>query len=140
MYCDLSPEVKRRNRREMLRKFWPVYLIYVVATGMFMLIHPAYNSPLAYVLAISLALSCIGMIMTLAVVTTRQRDEFQKQLIIQSMTWGLCGMMSITTTWGMLEVVTDVRHLPILMNFPIFIVIMAAAKVTLFRNNRPTDE
>jgi len=140
MYCELTPEVKRRNRRELLRKFWPVYLIYITATGMFLFLHPAHNSPLAYVLAISLALSLIGMIVTLAVVTTRQRDEFQKQLIIQSMTWGLCGMMSITTTWGLLEVFTDVRPLPILMNFPIFIVIMAAAKVTLFRNNRPADE
>ncbi len=140
MYCDATPEMKRRNRREMLRKFWPVYLIYVIATGMFTFVHPVHNSLLAYVLSLSLAISLIAMMVTLAVVTMRQRDEFQKQLILQSMTWGLCGMLCITTTWGLLEVLTDVRHLPILMNFPIFIVIMAAAKVTLFRHNRPADE
>jgi len=140
MLCDMPIEVKRRNRREMRRKFGPVYLLYVIAFLMVEFVHPAHNSPLSYVLALSLAFSMIGMIVTLAVISTRQRDEYQRQLIMQSMTWGLCGMLCITTTWGMLDVFTNVRHLPILLNFPIFIVIMAVAKVTLFRRNRPADE
>jgi len=140
MYCDISTEAKRQTRREMRRKFWPVYIVYAVALATFEFVHPARNSPLAYVLAILLALSMIGMLVALSVITTRQKDEFQKKLLLQSMVWATSGMLAITTTWGLLEVYTNVRHLPLLMNFPIFVVIMAIAKVTLFRQNRPVDE
>ncbi len=140
MYCNIHPDLKRRTRRDMMRRFWPVYIIYGLACSTFEFLHPVRNSPLAYLLAIALALSMVVMLVTLSVVTVRQKDEFQKKLLLQAMVWGVAGMLSVTTSWGLLEMYTDVPHLPLLMNFPIFLVIMAAAKVTIFRQNRAVDE
>jgi len=140
MICDVSTETKRRARREVQRKFGAVYLLYLGFYLLYNFSHPARNSALAYVLLACVSLSMVAMVVTLAVVTTRHRDEFQRQLLMQAILWGVCGTFAITTVWGMLETFTDLPRLPILATFPIFIVIMAAAKLTLFRRYRAANE
>ncbi len=140
MTCELSAEAKRHKQREMRRKFFPIYITYFVCWAFYNFSHPAKDSLWAYLLAIGLSVSMIGMIVTLAVVTTKQKDEYQQLLLMQSMMWGIGGMLSVTTIWGLLESLTSVPHLPILMNFPIFLIIALTAKLMLFRSNRPVDE
>jgi len=124
----------------MQRGVAPFILLYFVSYLFFSHGHPAHNSARAYVQVGCLGVSMVAMIIALAVFTMRQRDEFQRQLLMLAILWGLCGTFAITTVWGMLESLTDVPRLPIVASFPIFIVIMAITKVTLFRRNRAADE
>jgi hypothetical protein len=140
MLCDSSTEAKRLTRREMRRKFFPIYSLYLICFLFYNFRPPDRNSPYAYLLAISMSVSMIGMIVALAIATNRQRDEYQRQLLMQAMMWGIGGSLSITTIWGLLETLTAVPHMPVLMNFPIFLSIAVIAKVILFRANRPVDE
>ena len=141
MVCDSNTEAKRRNKREMQRKLFPVELfIYGIFLPFVLYAHPARNSTKAYVLALLLSLSMVATIIALGVMAARRSDEFQRLLLTRAMVWGICGTLSITTVWGLLEVFTNVRQLPLLSGFPIFLAITMTAKFILFRRNRPVDE
>jgi cytochrome bd-type quinol oxidase subunit 2 len=140
MNSNTSTEAGRLSTRQMQRRVAPFILLYLVSYLFFSHSRPAHNSAMAYAQAACLGLSMVAMFVALAIFTTKQRDEFQRRLLMQETLWALCATFAITTVWGMLEMLTDLPRLPVLASFPIFIVIMAVAKVTLFRRNRAADE
>lgn len=141
MVCDSSADANRRSKRAMERKLFPVELfIYGIFLPFVLFAHPARNSFKAYFLALFLSLTMVATIIALGVMAARRTDEFQRMLLTQAMIWGICCTFAITTVWGLLELFTDVRQLPLLSAFPIFLAITLTAKFILFRRNRPVDE
>jgi hypothetical protein len=141
MTCEPTTGSGQSGKRGQERKLLPVQLfIYGVFMPLVLFAHPVRNSVKAYVLALVLSLTMVATIITLGFMAARQTDEFQQKLLMQAMLWGICGTLSITTVWGLLEFFTNVWQLPLLASFPIFLVITMTAKWVLFRSNRPVDE
>jgi hypothetical protein len=140
MLSDCPAPFSRQARLRALRPFWVVFLLFEGTVFLLRNHEPAKNSALAYAFAIGMSLSFSAMIVILARVTLRQRDEFQRKLLMEAMLWSIGATLVLTTVWGCLEVFTNAPHLTVLWNFPIFIVIMATVKVTLFRRNRAGTE
>jgi len=47
-----------------------------------------------------------------------ETDEFQKNLAVQSMVWGIGATLSVTVTWGFLENFVQLRHMDLFSGLP----------------------
>jgi hypothetical protein len=124
----------------MMRPFYALFLIYMLFYVTLIFSKPIKDSPLAWILGLGNAISMVAMLIAAAICLARQRDEFQRKLLTQSMIWGIGGMLAITTIWGLLEVHTSIPQMDVMLNFPIFVIITAIAKVTLLRRNPASEE
>ena len=140
MFNTCSNFTTRKDRLRALRPFFSAFLLFECSVFGIQKFHPVKSSPLAYVFAIGMSLFLIAMIGILIRLSNRQCDEFQRKLTIEAALWSIGGTLALTTLWGCLEVFTDVPHVPILATFPIFVTVMAIAKVTLFRSNPVGEE
>lgn len=135
MFNTCTTKLNRRERLRALRPFFIAFLLMEACVVALKGLHPAKNSPLAYALAIGMSLFLSTMIFILVGFSNRQRDEFQRKLFMEAVLWSTAATLALTTLWGCLETFTNAPHIPILAIFPIFIVIMGIARVTLFRRN-----
>ena len=65
---------------------------------------------LLYALAVLPAIPIIGVIVVVGLYLAEEKDEFQRNLLIQSMLWGLGGVLVFTSAWGSLETFVHIRH------------------------------
>jgi peptidoglycan/LPS O-acetylase OafA/YrhL len=135
MFSTCSHTLTRAERLRIMRPFSVLFLVYMLFYMALIFIKPVKDTPLAWALDLGNGVSMVAMLIAAAIGLARQRDEFQRKLLTQAMIWGIGGMLAITTVWGLLEVHTSIPRMDVLLNFPIFIVITAIAKVTLFRRN-----
>ena len=49
-----------------------------------------------------------------------ERDEFQSAVLVQSLLGGIGGILVVATVWGFLENYSHVRHLDLLMVWPMY--------------------
>lgn len=85
------------------------YVALLLAVGRyFQKFHP--HGPLAYVLAVLPAIAIIGSIVAVGFYLAEEKDEFQRNLLIQALLWGLGGVMAVTSVWSMLELFTHIPH------------------------------
>ena len=140
MLATCSAPMTRKERLRSMRPFYALFLVYMLFYFVMIYSKPSWNSPLAWALDLGDGISMVAMLIAAAIGIAKQRDEFQRKLLTQAMIWGVGGMLAITTIWGLLEVHTSIPQLNILYNFPIFIVITAIAKLTLFRRNPAGEE
>ena len=105
-----------------LRRFFiamMVYVVLIVADGLlFRRYH--FTGNLAYLLAVLPALGIIGQIVAVGLYLRDEKDEFQRNLFVQCILWGLGGLLAVTSVWGTLESYTHVQHLQPMWVFPIF--------------------
>lgn len=130
----------RAERRRAMRPFFVLFTLYMLFYTVTISTKPVRDTPLAWALDLGTGVSMVAMLIAAAVGLARQRDEFQRKLLNEAMIWGVGGMLSITTIWGLLEMHTSIPRLDVLVNFPIFVIITAIAKVTLFRRNAASEE
>ncbi len=93
-------------------------LFLVLAVWAFVHHHP--SGPLAWLLAALPALAIIGQIAAFGVYLREEKDEFQVALGVQSMLWGIGGTLAVTVTWGFLENFLNLRHLDLILVYPLF--------------------
>ncbi len=112
-----SVATRRYIRRFAVAMIAYIALILIVSTC-FHRLHPM--GPFAYLLAVLPALAIIGMIVTVGLYLAEEKDEFQRNLFVQSMLWGLGGVLAVTSVWGMLESFTPIPHFEPTWTFSLF--------------------
>src|SRR5579864_8560596 len=118
MSClQMNPAIRRYLRRFAVAMSAYVALILVVATY-FHRFHP--KGPVAYVLALLPAAAIIAQIVTVGLYLAEEKDEFQRNLFIQALLWGLGGVLAVTSGWGMLESFTHIAHFQPTWTFTLF--------------------
>jgi hypothetical protein len=96
----------------------------------------------------SLALAAIAGValfselMSVGLLVTRIRDEFQRILLTRSFVWATLITMAFATVWGSMEMRARIAvpHVDIIWIPIIFVCVMAGAKVLIFRQYRPESE
>jgi hypothetical protein len=95
------------------------YILLIALDGVcFRMYHP--TGALAYGLAILPALAIIGQIVIVGIYLAEEKDEFQRNLFVQVLLWGLGGVLAFTSVWGMLESFTHIRHFEPTWTFSVF--------------------
>ncbi len=125
MTCSTnSPAVRRYMWRLVITM--ALYIAFLVlATVVFVHYHP--TGPLAWLLALLPGLGIIGQIAAFGMYLAEEKDEFQKNLGVQSMIWGIGATLSVTVVWGFLENFVHLRHLDLIWIYPIYCILSGFA-------------
>jgi uncharacterized YccA/Bax inhibitor family protein len=125
MICSTNTAAKRRY----MRRFTVSMLLYavflVLAVWVFVHYHPI--GPLAWLLAVLPALAIIGQIAAFGFYLAEEKDEFQVVIGVKSMLWGIGGTLAVTVTWGFLENFVHLRHLELILIYPLFCILSGLA-------------
>jgi hypothetical protein len=129
---------KNPAMRRYLWRFIPTMIAYVVVL-LFVewfvhRFHPA--GALLDGMAILPAIPIIGIIVVVGLYLAEEKDEFQRNLLIQSMLWGLGAILSLTTVWGFLQIFTPIPRFQPFMTFPLFWCFQAIATGALQKRYR----
>jgi uncharacterized YccA/Bax inhibitor family protein len=118
MDCTTTSPAARRY----LRRFLVTMLLYVVfiVLAVSVFVHYRPTGPLAWLLAVLPALAIILQIAAYGLYLAEETDEFQKNLAVQSMVWGIGATLSVTVTWGFLENFVQLRHMDLFLVYPLF--------------------
>lgn len=109
-------------QKKYVRRMWvAAALCLVFATVAALSFHNAHpTGAFAYLLAVLPALPIIGAVIGTGVYLDEEKDEFQRNLLVQSLLGGSGAVLSITTAWGYLEDFTHVPHLHLIWVYPLF--------------------
>ena len=80
--------------------------------------HP--GGAVAYLLAALPGLAIIAQIVSVGLYLAEEADEFQRTLFVQSMLWGLGGVLVVTSIWGVLESFTQIKHFQPIWTYSLF--------------------
>jgi hypothetical protein len=113
-----------------MRRFMTAMGIYVI---LIMGVSWAFSSwefagPLAWLLAILPGLPILVVIGVMGLYLKEESDEFQRNVQVEAMLWGVGLTLSATTVWGLLEFYVDAPRLPVFLAFPIWCGAMGVAQ------------
>jgi hypothetical protein len=66
------------------------------------------------------AVAILGVIVTFGLYLEEEKDEFQRNMLVQALLWGLGGVFVFTSAWGSLETFTHIRHFQPSWTFQVF--------------------
>jgi hypothetical protein len=125
MFCIPEGAASRRY----LYRFAPamgLYLLFLyISVKAFRHLHP--TGAFAYGLAILPALPLIATIIIVGIYLVEEQDEFQRNLFIQSVLWGIGLSMAVMTVWGFLELLAGIPHFQTYLAYPLFWTFVGAA-------------
>jgi hypothetical protein len=101
MFCSAKNPAARRYVVRSLISAGLVIVFAVLAAVSFHLWH--LHGPLAYVVAVLPALPILGALVATGIYLGEEKDEFQRNLLVQSLLGGIGGTLALTTIWGYLE-------------------------------------
>ena len=118
MFCSIkSPAVRRLTNRVLGTMVLNILFTVIAALG----IRFGHLGGIpAYLLAVFTALPIIGAIVAFGVYLEEEKDEFQRNLLVQALLGGIGGTLAATTVWGNLEAFAHVPHLQAIWIYPIF--------------------
>jgi len=90
----------------------------VVAALTFRLGHP--HGVLAYLVAVLPALPIGGALVGTGVYLGEEKDEFQRNLLVQALLGGTGGILTAVTAWGYVEDFAHAPHLDLIWVYPAF--------------------
>ena len=101
-----------------------------------------HGTPIGLVLAGLAGVGFFAELISVGLLITRLRDEFQRILLTRSFIWATIITMALATVWGFIELQARgaVPHLDIIWIPMILICITAAAKLFIFRQYRPEND
>ena len=102
-----NPATRRYFRR--LALSMGAYMALIVMDAFYFKTHHR-TGALAYTLAVLPALAILAQIVSVGMYLAEEKDEFQRNIFIEAILWGLGGVLTLTSVWGMLESFTYVRH------------------------------
>lgn len=128
-----SPAAKRY-----LRRFVPTMIAYVaVIFGVsWAFNHLKPTGPLAWGLAILPGLPILTVIALMGVYLKEETDEFVRNILVESMLWGVGITMAVMTIWGFLDMYVDAPKLSSFWAFPILCMAMGIAQQFVRRRYR----
>jgi hypothetical protein len=110
--------------RRYLWRFLAPMLLYavflVLAIWMFVHYHP--TGPLAWLLAFLPALGIIAQMVVFGLYLAEEKDEFMRNLQIQSMLWGIGATLSVTVAWGFFESFVLLQRMDLILVYPLYCV------------------
>jgi len=122
------------ERRYIIRTFL-AGLVYVLAT--FVTIHILYHGRTTLQAGLLLAaipsIPLVAMIAIVALYLKEEKDEFQRELYIQALLWGMGGTLALTSFWSYLHLFSHVPDVDGFHVFVIFWLLMAFATIPLRR-------
>ncbi len=125
MQAYKSPAAKRY-----LRRFLPTMVAYVLiilgVSWAFEHLRP--TGPLAWALAVLPAIPILGVIAIMGLYLKDEADEFQRNVLVEAMIWGVGLTLAVMTVWGFLELYAGAPKLPSFFAFPIFCAGMGLAQ------------
>jgi hypothetical protein len=108
--------------RRYLYRFAPtmgLYLIFLyISVRSFRHLHP--TGAFAYGLAVLPALPLIATLVIVGIYIVEEQDEFQRNLFVQSVLWGIGLSMAVMTVWGFLELLAGIPHFQTYLAYPLF--------------------
>jgi len=122
MFCSQSanPATRRYLRRFMVTMiFYAIFIVVSVST----FVHFRPTGIGAWVLAILPALGIIAQMGTFALYLREEKDEFIRNLQIQSMLWAIGATLSVTTIWGFLQGFLHVRPMDPIWVYPMYCIL-----------------
>jgi hypothetical protein len=118
MLCSPMNAAVRRYTYRMMTAM-TVYCIFLfAAVWTFRHRHPA--GIFAYALAILPAVPIVAVIVIVGLYLAEEKDEFLRNLLVQSSVWGIGGTLAVTSIWGFLELFLPVPHFDLYLVFPMF--------------------
>ena len=134
MNClQTNPATRQYLRRFGMAMSAYIALLLLVATS-FHRFHP--KGPFAYFLAVLPAVAIIAQIVAVGFYLAEERDEFQRNLFVQALLWGLGGVLAVTSVWGMLESFTHIPHFQPTWTFSLFWIFVGVCTPFLMRRYR----
>jgi uncharacterized YccA/Bax inhibitor family protein len=121
MNCSTNNPAARRYMWRFSVTMLLYILFLVLAVWVFVHHHP--TGPLAWLLALLPALAIIGQIAAFGLYLAEEKDEFQVAIGVQSMLWGIGGTLAVTVVWGFLESFVHLRHLNLILVYPLFCIL-----------------
>jgi hypothetical protein len=118
MFCSLKSPAQRRYWARM----WitaGVCVLFAIADA-FAFRYGHLHGVAAYLAAILPALPILGALAATGVYLDQETDEFQRNILVQSVLGGTGGTLAATTVWGYLEDLTHIPHLDPIWVYPIF--------------------
>ena len=132
---------KSKARGRYLRRLAIASLCYIVAC--FVTLHILYHGRVSLPAAIGLAtvpsVPIVAMIVIVGLYLKEEKDEFQRDLVIQSLLWGAGGTLGVTSFWSFLHIfgrVPPVDGFHVFVLFWIFVGISAIPTAPLLRRLR----
>jgi hypothetical protein len=116
-----SPMSNAAYRRYM-RRFIPATGLYVVAIALATWLIPddAHASPLTVGIALLPGIGMVAMIWAMGRLLIELDDEYLKMLEIRKALAATGVVLAVASVWGILELFTDVPHLPVFFMFPLW--------------------
>jgi len=133
MFCTpKNPAIRRYTYRLLVAMSFYIAFI-VVAVYAF---REHITGPLAYLLAALPALPIVAMLAIIGLYLAEEKDEFQRNVLVQSILWAVGATLSFTTIWGFLELFVAVPHFDLYLVFPLFWGLVGVASPLLKRRYR----
>jgi hypothetical protein len=118
MLCSYNNPAQRRFVIRMWTMAALCVLFSLVAALVFRLSHP--HGILAYLVGVLPALPIIGALVYTGVYLTEEKDEFQRNLLVQSLLGGTGAILAVITAWGYIEDFVRAPHLDLVWVYPLF--------------------
>lgn len=131
--------VDRRFRRQCQIATGVSLILYMACSQASLRIH---DGPVSLALAGIAGAAFFAELISVGLLVTRLRDEFQRALLTRSFVWATLITMALTSVWGFVELHarSAVPHLNIIWIPIILVVVTAVAKLVIFRQYRPGNE
>ncbi len=114
--------IKSPAQRRYVFRSWTaailVILLTLVAALAFKVGH--LQGPLSYIVAVLPALPILWLLIETGRYIAEERDEFQRNVLVQCLLGGIGGTLAVTTVWGNLEDFAHARHLDLILVYAIF--------------------
>ncbi len=118
MLCSTKSPAVRRFARSCWMSAGLVVVLAVVAALAFRLGH--LKGLLAYPVAVLPAVPILWVLFETGRYLAVEKDEFQRNLLVQCLLGGIGGTLATTTAWGYLEAFVHAPHLQSMWIYPIF--------------------
>lgn len=117
-------------QKRYIARFIPTMAVYVISIFTVSWVFNRYepSGPLAWGLALLPALPLLAVIAIMGLYLREEGDEFVRNVLVESMLWGVGLTLAIMTVWGFLEIYADAPRLPAFWAFPIFCMGMGLAQ------------
>ena len=113
---------KSRASRDYTRRIALAMSVYVVlllaSVWSIKHLHPAYAATV--LLAVLPAIPIVAVIVIVGLYLKEEKDEFQRELLIQALLWSMGGTLAAASIWGFLEANASAPHVPAFYAFVLF--------------------
>jgi hypothetical protein len=134
MFCSIKSPAQRRFVRVCWMSGGLVAVLAVAAAAAFRLWH--LKGLLAYPVAVLPALPILWVLIETGRYLALEKDEFQRNLMVQCLLGGIGGTLAVTTVWGYMEDFARAPRLDLIWVYPIFWLFVGIAMPVVYRRYR----